>query len=74
MKLKDMLISSSSPPKVADVVVLPKMVNVSEQPNVESSSKTPTRILYSPVLTSHGIAMSKPPSVTRDKFVRDPWR
>ena len=61
MKLKDMLRSSPSPPKVMDdvVPVLPTMmVNVSEQSNVESSSKTPTRILYSPVLTSHGIAMS----------------
>ena len=66
VKLKDMLRSMSSPPntpsppKVMDdvVPVLPKMVNVFEQSNVESSSKTPTRILYSPVLRSHGIAMS----------------
>ena len=46
MNLKDMLRSSSSPPEVMVVVaVLPKMIKVSEQPNVESSSKTPTRIL-----------------------------
>ena len=57
MNLKDMLVSSLSPPK-DEVDVLPKMVKVPEQPNVESSSKTPTRILYSPVLTSHGRVMS----------------
>ena len=76
MKLKDMLIrSSSSPPKVMDIVAgLPKMVNVSEQPNVEWSSKTSTRMLYSPGWTSHGIAMSKSPPAMRDKIVRGPWR
>ena len=59
MKLKDMPMSSSPSLKVMAVVaVLPKMVKESEQPNVESSSKAPTRILYSPVLTSHGRAMS----------------